>query len=343
MNMQLTEREKLVLDTLIQNFIINAIPVSSSLIAKKRYLGLSPASVRNILVELEKKGYIYQPHTSAGRVPVTQGYRIYVDALMKQARLSPEEKKFISDSMKTSPNEFEDVMREATRILAHLSHQLGISISPKMDEGIFQRMEFVKLASDRILVVISIKSGIIKTITLEIPSEVSKEKLELINSILNERLFGMRIRDIRKLFAEIVKDINEEEGGLLKVMINDADRVFDFDENKEIYYMGTRYIVEQPEFADIGKITSVVELLETPNIMIQLLDEGNSENPFTIKIGEEIKEERMQQCSIITARYRLGNISGTLGLIGPMRMNYSKLVTLVEYIAKVITNRFHNN
>ena len=341
--MQLTEREKLVLDTLIQNFIINATPVSSSLIAKKKYLGMSPASVRNILVELEKKGFVYQPHTSAGRVPMTQGYRLYVDALMKQARLSPEEKKFIHDSIKTSPTEFEDIMREATRILAHLSHQLGISLSPKMDEGIFERMELVKLSSEKILVVISIKSGIIKTITLEIQSETSKERLELVNSILNERLSGLQIGDIRKLFTEIVKDINEDEGGLLKVMTNDADRVFDFDENKEIYYMGTRYIVEQPEFADIQKFTPVVELLESPNIMIQLLDEGNIERPYNIKIGDEIKETRMQQCSIITARYQIGNISGTLGLIGPMRMNYSKLVSLVEYIAKVITERFHSN
>lgn len=341
--MPLTEREKLVLNTLIQNFIINANPVSSSLIAKKKYLGMSPASIRNILVELEKKGYIYQPHTSAGRVPMTQGYRLYVDALMKQARLSQEEKKFIHDSIKTSSSEFEDVMREATRILAHLSHQLGISLSPKMDEGIFERMEFVKLSSDKILVVISIKSGIIKTITLEIQSETSKERLELVNNILNERLSGLRIGDIRKLFAEIVKDINEDEGGLLKVMINDADRVFDFDENKEIFYMGTRYIVEQPEFADIQKFTPVVELLESPSIMIQLLDEGNIEKPYNIKIGEEIKETRMQQCSIITARYQIGNISGSLGLIGPMRMNYSKLVSLVEFIAKVITDRFHTN
>jgi heat-inducible transcriptional repressor len=341
--MQLTKREKLVLDALIQNFIINAAPVSSSLIAKKKYLGMSPASVRSILAELEKKGYIYQPHTSAGRVPVTQGYRLYVDALMKQARLSPEEKKFIQDSIQTSPTEFEDVMREATRILAHLSHQLGISLSPKMDEGIFQRMELVKLSSDRILVVISIKSGIIKTITLEIQSEISKKKLELVNNILNERLSGLEIGDIRKLFSEIIQDINEEEGGLLKVLANDADRVFDFDENKELFYMGTRYIVEQPEFADIQKFTPVVELLETPNIMVQLLDEGNIAKPYTIKIGEEIKETRMQQCSIITTRYQIGNISGTLGLIGPMRMNYSKLVSLVEYIAKAITDKFHKN
>jgi heat-inducible transcriptional repressor len=341
--MQLTEREKLVLDALIQNFIINAAPVSSSLIAKKKYLGMSPASVRSILAELEKKGYIFQPHTSAGRVPVTQGYRLYVDALMKQARLSPEEKKFIQDSIKTSPTEFEDVMREATRILAHLSHQLGISLSPKMDEGIFQRMELVKLSSDRILVVISIKSGIIKTITLEIQSEISKEKLELVNNILNERLSGLQIGDIRKLFSEIVQDINDEEGGLLKVLANDADRVFDFEENKELFYIGTRYIVEQPEFADIQKFTPVVELLETPDIMIQLLDEGNIGKPYSIKIGEEIKETRMQQCSIITTRYQIGNISGTLGLIGPMRMNYSKLVSLVEYIARVITDKFHNN
>ena len=341
--MQLSEREKIVLDALIQQFIVNATPVSSSLIARKKNLGMSSASVRHILAELEQKGYVYQPHTSAGRIPVAQGYRLYVDALMRRARLSGDEKKIIAESLKTSSNEFENVMREATRILAHLSHQLSITVSPKMDEGIFQRMELVKLASDRVLVVISIKSGLIKTITLEIPSDIPDKELGFINSVLNERLSEMRIGEIRKLFAEIVKDIHEKQEGLLDVMINDVDRVFDFAENKEVFYMGTRYIGEQPEFADIQKFTSMVELLEQPNVIIQLLSEENEENPYTIKIGEEIKEERMQQCSIITARYRVGTITGTIGLIGPMRMNYGKLVSVVEYIANVITNRFYKN
>lgn len=341
--MELTTREKIVLDALIQNFIIHATPVSSSLISRKKNLGMSPASIRSVMAELEKKGYIYQPHTSAGRVPLTPGYRVYVDALMKQARLSPNEKRFIDESIQASSTEFEDLMREATRILAHLSHQLGITVSPKMDEGIFQRMEFVKLSSDRILVVISIKSGLIKTITLEIPSEIPNPKLELVNSILNERLAGMRVGDIRKLFAEIVRDIRDDEGGLLKMMINDVDRVFDFDDDKEIFFMGTRYIGEQPEFADVQKFTRMVELLEQPDIMIQLLDEEDAQTRYTIKIGDEIKEERMRQCSIITTRYRLGNISGTIGIIGPMRMNYSKLVSLVEYIAKTISDKFYRN
>lgn len=341
--MLLSEREKIVLDALIQHFIINATPVSSSSIARKRNLGMSPASVRHILADLEQKGYIYQPHTSAGRVPVAQGYRLYVDALMRRARLSADEKKVIAESLKASSNEFEDVIREATRILAYLSHQLSVTVSPKMDEGIFQRMELVKLASDRVLVVISIKSGLIKTITLEIPSDIPNEELGLINRILNERLSEMRIGEIRKLFAEIVRDIQEQQRGLLDVMINDINRVFDFAENEEVFYMGTRYIGEQPEFADIQKFTTMVELLEEPNVIIQLLSEGGEKNPYTIKIGEEIKEERMQQCSIITARYKVGTITGTIGLIGPMRMNYGKLVSVVEYIANVITNRFYKN
>lgn len=341
--MQLNEREKIVLDALIQQFIANATPVSSTSIARKRNLGMSPASVRHILAELEHKGYIYQPHTSAGRVPVAQGYRLYVDALMRRARLSADEKKAIAESLKASSNELENVMREATRILAYLSHQLSVTVSPKMDDGIFQRMELVKLASDRILVVISIKSGLIKTITLEIPSDIPNEELGFINSILNERLAEMRIGEIRKLFTEIVRDIQEQQGGLLEAMINDIDRVFDFAENKEVFYMGTRYIGEQPEFADIQKFTNMVEILEEPSVIIQLLSEGSEENPYTIKIGEEIKEERMQQCSIITARYRVGTITGTIGLIGPMRMNYAKLVSVVEYMANVITNRFYKN
>ncbi|NOX37379.1 MAG: heat-inducible transcription repressor HrcA [Calditrichaeota bacterium] len=338
----LTEREKLILSAIVQYFIKNAAPVSSSYIAQKEHLSLSPATIRNIMASLEEKGYISQPHTSAGRVPTTIGYRMYVDTLMKRARLSQEEKEAIRKSLRQSAFELEEIMREATNILAQLSRQLGIVVSPKLEEGIFHRMEIVRLSTERVLLVLSIQSGMVKTITLEIPTRTSAERLQSVARMLNERLFGMRLIDIRKRFHEIIRDIRNEETGILKQLNQIADRLFDFEEDKEIFFKGTHNIVQQPEFSDVEKFSSVIELLEDQEVIIHLLDVESQNTPISIKIGEEIQEKRMQTCSIISARYRIHNISGTIGIIGPTRMNYSKLVSLVDFTARTITETLEN-
>jgi heat-inducible transcriptional repressor len=341
--MELTQREKIVLNALIHYFISSASPVSSYQISIDKKLRLSPATIRTILADLEKKGFIYQPHTSAGRIPMTPAYRTYVNDLMKQARLSLGQRDQINNFVRNSSGELEDIMREATHILAELSHQLGIIISPSLDEGVFQRMELIGLSSERILIVISIESGLAKTITMEIPAQISREKLELINNILNERLAGMKLGDIRKLFSDIVRDLRDEETGLINIMEKTADRVFDFKEHKELFFEGTRHISEQPEFADIENFTTMIELLENPNEVIQIINKDAHNKECDIKIGQEITEKRMHHCSIITAKYKVGKISGTIGIIGPMRMDYSKLTTLVEYTAKAITDKYQKN
>ncbi|RMF55962.1 MAG: HrcA family transcriptional regulator, partial [Calditrichaeota bacterium] len=173
----LTPREKLVLGEVIRQYIQSATPVSSSSIAKHSYLGMSPATIRNILAQLEMKGYIYQPHPSAGRIPNTLGYRVYVNDLMKRARLTPQERNAIRETLLHAGTDLEEVMREVSRILAHLARQLGIILSPRIEKGVFERMEIVPISSERVLVVISIQSGLVKTIVLEINSIISREKL----------------------------------------------------------------------------------------------------------------------------------------------------------------------
>ncbi len=336
-------REKIILSAVIQNFITTASPVSSALIARKSHLNMSPATIRNVMAELERKGFIYQPHTSAGRVPTDYGYRYYVDMLMRPQRLSPTEKETIRETLQHSSPELDEIMKEATRILAHLSRQLGVVVSPHVERGIFERMEIISLSSERILIVISIKSGLVKTITLELESRISRNHLQILSRILNERLYGLQLSEIRKNFREIVKDIKDEKGGLIQIFLRFSDQIFDFEEEKDVLIMGTNYILQQPEFSDLGKFSSVVELLENRDIIVHLIDEENDNISPKIKIGEEIPENRMQHCSIITTKYRVGNITGSLGIIGPKRMNYSKIVALVQYTAKTITDIFDRN
>lgn len=342
--MVLSTKEKLVLGELVKNFIDTAMPVSSSLIAQTSRLNISPASIRNIMAMLESRGFIYQPHTSSGRVPQTPAYRAYVDMLMKKSRLSIDEKEQISVTINPLENyDLEDVLNEVTRILAHLSKQIGIMMSPRIEQGIFERMELIPLSSEKLLVVITVKSGFVRTITLEISQLVSPDKLNLVSQILNERLQGMKISEIKRTFSAVVKDIQHEDTGLVRMFSQRVDRLFNFSEDIDLYFKGTQNILQSPDFQDVSTLTSVMEMLETRRDLVKILAEADNEQPTSIKIGEEIDEQKMAACSIITARYQIGDVSGVVGIIGPKRMNYSKFLSIVEFTARKISEIYGKN
>ena len=342
--MVLSTKEKLVLGELVKNFIDTAMPVSSSLIAQTSRLNISPATIRNIMAMLESRGYIYQPHTSAGRVPQTPAYRAYVDMLMKKSRLSFDEKEQITVTINPLENyDLEDVLNEVTRILAHLSKQIGIMMSPRIEQGIFERMELIPLSSEKLLVIITVKSGFVRTITLEISQLVSPDKLNLVSQILNERLQGMKISDIKRTFSAVVKDIQHEDTGLVRMFSQRVDRLFNFSEDIDLYFKGTQNILQSPDFQDVSTLTSVMEMLETRRELVKILAEADNEQPTSIKIGEEIDEQKMAACSIITDRYQIGDVSGVVGIIGPKRMNYSKFLSIVEFTARKISEIYGKN
>ena len=333
----LDEREKLVLYLIIKNFILTANPISSNLLAKQHHLPFSPATIRKIMGDLEEKGYIYQPHPSSGRIPTTSGYRIFVDQMMKKSRLSQEEKEKIRTVVTTSAGDYDHILRESSRILSQLSRQLSILVSPQLDEGIFHRMEISRMGSERLLLVISIKSGIIKTIMVETKSDISSQQLEMLQLVLNERLSGLKIKEIRANFKEIVSDLEQDKLGLIHLFIESADRIFDFSENSDIFVSGTANFMRHPEFTDYQQLSSVVEILENKNVIIHLLDPNESVSDLNVLIGEEINEIKMKNCSIIAARYKIGQVQGTLAVIGPTRMDYPHIIPLVEYTAKTLS------
>ena len=336
--MSLDSREKIILAEVVQRFITQAAPVSSSAVASNSRLGMSPATIRNVMAHLERKGYIYQPHTSAGRVPKTPAYRVYVDEIMKQRRLTAKEKDTIRDSLHPSGNTQEDVLKEVSRIMSQLSHQLSLIVTPGLDQGVFQRMEFIRLASSRVLVVITVQTGFIKTVTLEIESQVSDDQLDHFSRLLNERLHGLKISAIRQKFGEIIRGVQDRNSQLMRLMATQADRLFDFGDHINIYFTGTHNFVQQADFSSRSAVSSVVELLETREQLLDALDHAITPDDVAIQIGDEISEARLQECSIITARYKVGSITGILGVIGPTRLDYSRLVPLVGFTAQAISD-----
>jgi heat-inducible transcriptional repressor len=340
MHEELSERDKAVLRHVVQYFILTANPVGSRQLAKHSGLNLSPATIRNLMADLEERGYLNHPHTSAGRVPTDKGYRVYVDMLMDIEELTRKDLDTIERNLDKVENR-EELLAHAADILGTISSQLSIITNPHIAAGKLERLEFVPLTSNRIMIIISIQSGLIKTLVMEVRSVIQRDKLDAISQILNERLHGLTLREIRDTFRERVRDVQNEETGLIRLFIDSVDELFsDTKERDKLFISGTRDIITQPEFDNPETMRSVIELLDDREVIIHVLENHErSEERLKISIGKENLEKKLKNYSVITTRYLIGDIFGTVSVIGPKRMNYSKIIPLVDYIAKSITQR----
>ena len=337
----LNERERTILRSIIYNFIQTATPVGSRYISRSEGLGLSAATVRNVMSDLGYLGYINHPHTSAGRIPTDKGYRFYVDSLMDLEDLSAREQSSIQLQIHASADP-DEILKETSRLLGTISHQLGVISTPRVSSGVFEKLELVSISSSRIMVIISIGSGLVKTIMMEVHSEVPKSKLDEVSRQLNERLSGLSLKQIRRTFADRVRDMQNEETGLIRIFVDSVDKVFDESRSKEkVHIAGTQSLLTQPEFSNAENFRGIIELLENEDIIVHILEKKDSgEGNISISIGSENRDEKLRELSVVTSKYTAGEVSGTVGIIGAKRMDYSKMVPLVDFMAKTISALF---
>jgi len=336
----LKDREKAILRFVIHQFILTANPVGSRNVSKNYDLGLSPASIRNVMADLEDLGFLNHPHTSAGRIPTDKGYRFYVDSLMDPPTLDQKIKQMIDVNLLTSATETEDLLRITSSILSELTNQLAILTYPKFEQAVLEKIQIVQLSSTRILVVVSVRSGLIRTITLEIDAEVQEDQISTVQQFLNERLSGLRFSEIRTSFEDRVKDFSSETyRPIIRVFLDSLDKIFTDMGGDKAIISGTKNFLKQPEFEDHKHFQSVIELIENKDIIIHILDENKQpgEDDFSITIGKEMNEEKLSDYSMVTKEYKFGDMKGTLGIMGPKRMDYSKIVAAVVYIAEQLT------
>lgn len=343
---ELSDREKLILRSIIQQFILTASPVGSRIITKKYEIGFSPATVRNIMADLEESGFIGHPHTSAGRIPTDKGYRFYVDSLMEIQKIKNAEKGIINKSLEINQIETDEILRLTTSILSNITKQLACVTYPRLDSGIFAKLQIVSLSSSRILIVISIKGGLVKTITMEIDSEIKPVQMESVQNLLNERLCGLTFKEIRTTFNERFKDVEEDQKPVIRLFVDSIDKIFkDVSSKDNLYLTGASNIIKQPEFEDPEKFPGIVELIENKDIIIHILDKGSDSalNQVFISIGSENEDRKLEEYSFVSKEYSIGGTSGTLGIIGPKRMEYSKVVAIVDYMAKMLSEILKND
>lgn len=333
----LNERERDILRHVVYNYIQTAVPIGSRYISKRFETQLSPATIRNVMADLEEFGYLSHPHTSAGRVPTDLGYRYYVDFLMEIEELSEKEKRQIEEQLDSSDSA-DSLLRETSKLLGKISRQLSIVSSPHIASGVFEKLELIPISSSRVLVVMSIRSGLVKTIMLEVGVEIKRQSLDQISRLLNERLSGLTLQDIRDTFVERIRDVQGEQTGLIRLFIDSVDKLFDdVKEREKVHISGTQNIIEQPEFVDPQNFRSVIELIENDDIIVHLLERHEElDRNFVITIGKENEESKANNYSVVTAMYNTEGVTGRVGIIGPRRMDYATVVPLVDYVAKSI-------
>lgn len=341
----LSYREKEVLKFIIENFIMFASPVASKVVSKKTSLNLSSATIRNIMGDLEEKDLLETPHTSAGRVPTDKGLRFYVDSLMNKGTLRKDEIDFLHnkfEEIRTGAADEEDIYKETSKILGKISRQLSIVTQPFLDSGMFEKMEMIPLSSNKVLVIFNIKSGIVRTVIMELEIEFSAFKLEEFTRFLNEKLSGLTLRQIRETFSERVNPSLHNDPELIQLFIDSVDKVYyDEDAGENIYISGTGEVIDQPEFDDPQSFKNIITLSENKNLVVHILqNEKDSGREISISIGSENENDSLKNYSIITSNYSIGDIRGKIGIIGPRRLNYSKMVPILEYTSKLISELY---
>jgi heat-inducible transcriptional repressor len=339
----LSEREQLILRTVVHRFIETASPVGSKALAQGS-IALSPASIRNIMSDLEARGYLDHPHTSAGRVPTDLGYRTYVDDLMQVPDLDPVKRGVLRAEVERQVGDLEAVMRETARLMGQLTNLLGVVLSPDLTMGVLERLEAVLLSSERVMLIISVRGGIVRTIVAEVEAEIPRPALERIVAAINERLAGLTLEDIRRTVRDRVRDLSQDDPtGLVRVVLQRAPALFsDAAESRRAQVVGAQHLVVQPEFSEPMEVRNLVELLENEDVVVHLVEAGalrlgDRPGRAVVLIGSENAEERAENFSVVTARYRIGDTTGALGVIGPTRMDYGQVVALVEYVASLLS------
>lgn len=339
---QLTDREQEILRLVVKSFIDTAGPVGSRFLAKTSGIALSPASIRNTMSDLEGYGYLDHPYTSAGRIPTELGYRTFVDELMGSPRLSSAEKQALKGELDRLMGDTEQLLKESSRLLGRFSNLLGVVLSPKLSTGVLERMEVVQLSSSRVMFIVSVAGGLVKTIVLELESDLSRRDLDRVVGILNERLAGLTLEEIRHSYQARVRDLRDDHSDIVRLILKEGALLFsDPSEARRVQYAGAQNILMQPEFQEPADLRSLIEMLENEDYVVHLLEDrrdADSDEPgrATISIGKENVEEKAERYSIVTADYRIGRTVGTIGVIGPMRMDYERVVALVESIATLL-------
>ncbi|HUP87880.1 MAG TPA: heat-inducible transcriptional repressor HrcA [Longimicrobiales bacterium] len=337
---ELNEREERVLEAVIRTYVETAEPAGSRTVAKRFGLGVSAATIRNAMSDLEEKGFLFHPHTSAGRIPTDLAYRYYVDTLMRPVRLTTAEQRLLRQQLSDEQSgPIERVVQKAAQVLGLLTGELGVAIAPRLEDVILEKLELVPVSSEKVLMVITLRGGVVRAVYVDLPISVPTETLLTVSVILNERIGGQTLSAIRLTLPERLRDAgsSEQSTELLNIFLQSAEEVLETREAEGVHLGRTSVIANQPEFSSEDRLRSLIELTEERELLGDILSARERQPLPVITIGAENSDPRLNRFTLVTSEYKLGNVSGVLGILGPTRMPYEKVAAIVEHTSRLLS------
>ena len=333
----LDDRKKKVLQAIVEEYINTAEPVSSNALISKYDLECSSATIRNEMADLEKRGLLDKMHTSSGRLPSAKGYRYYVDELLKDDNISLEEVKYISNKLETKVNEIEELTKITASTISEITHYTTVTIGPKANEQIISEIKFVLLGSRMLLAIIMTDTGMIKETIIKFDEDINEKQVETLNYMFNNKLKGEPIEKIDKPLEEYLYQEMADMVKVIKPIIEQIKKVL-FEE-AEVKLQGTKNELDLPEFNSLQVAKNFMNILDEKELIADMLNSGFAED-INVFIGGEDEEEKLKDFSIVTFKHKVGNKDlGTIGIIGPKRMDYSKVISVMKYISKKLNER----
>jgi len=335
--MELDERNKKVLQAVIDSYISTGAPIGSNVLIKRYDFSVSSATLRNIMAELEEMGYLTHPHTSAGRIPTERGYRYYIDGLISVKRDTDDIKDQLQQAPPLHGGDLHELMEEASQFLAKLSRYAGVVIAPAEPEGKYKHIEFIRLHGREVLIIFVTSNGTVQNKLIQLDEEILQHDLNTFSTFLDEELEHWPLTEVRR---RLVEKLREEKRVFKRLMEEtyQASREIQERDSEKVYIGGAFQVLESPEFANVEKMRTLFKAFEDKYKLLKLLERSVTAGGIKVFIGSENPYFEMQGCSLVVSSYQAGSdVVGTLGVIGPTRMQYKQVIQVVDYTAKLVS------
>lgn len=334
------ERKWQILEAIIREYILTAEPVGSRTLTRRYDLGISAATIRNEMADLEDLGFLEQPHTSSGRIPSDRGYRTFVDSIL-QAKDLPTVSDEVQQLFVIKKRQIQDLIQETTRLLSDTTHYISVGVAPDVQDTVFQHIQLIPVSDRKVVAVLVTDTGMVQNQIFNMPINMDRRELGQISEFLNDHLQGITLQ---KISLEMMKHLESELVNRYDVMsdviktlyvelLGETNRKL-----QQIFLDGATYMMDQPEFADINKLKTVMNLIEQRELLSHVLKQPGSEDLIHVSIGQENPVKEMQNCSIVSATYSVnGKPLGRIGVLGPTRMEYGKVISLLQFVTGVLS------
>lgn len=332
----LDERKFRILQAVIDDYIMTATPVGSRAVSRKSGVGYSPATIRNDMSDLEELGYLDQPHISSGRVPSAKAYRLYVDQLMRQVELDPNESERIKAHFAQRAREVESVIRSAASVLSDVTRYTSVVVTPRVEHMRIRNVQLVPVSEGAALMIVVTSAGIVKDSVIRVPENLTAEHLFRISQMLTEQLRDLPLSEVRAQFSKILRDMGSHRRMLASIM-DVLENQLAIRQEAEVVVGGSSNMLAYPEYSDIDKARNFLAILESKERLYPLLRRAGTLE-FTVRIGPENDLPEMRDASLVTASYRVGEGTvGTIGVIGPTRMDYARVMAVLDLVGRSLS------